>query len=131
MWWLVVGRGYTHPLGHLAQRCVEREDVDAAIAIHEEVAGLLLPLDKDPAWQALVRYRLASQYAGLGRAEQAIAELRRAFRLRLDLIQRSKGDPTFAAIRETPAYRALCAEKPEDYVPVSSRRVPSGTGIEP
>lgn len=102
LWWLVVGRGYTHPLGHFAQRCVERGDVDAAIGIHQEVAVLLLRLDETPAWQALVRYRLASQYAGLGWAVQAIAELRQAVRLQPDLIQRAKGDPNFATIRENP-----------------------------
>jgi tetratricopeptide (TPR) repeat protein len=78
--------------------------VDAAIGIHEGIAALLLPLDINPAWQALVRYRLARQYAGLGRAEQAIAELGRAIRLQPDLIQRSKQGPNFAALRENPAY---------------------------
>jgi tetratricopeptide (TPR) repeat protein len=110
VWWLVVGRGFTHPLGHLAHRCVERDDLDAAIGIHERVAALLLGLDISPAWQALVRYRLARRYVGLERAEQAIVELRQAFRLEPDLIKRSKNDPSFAALRENPAYHALCAE---------------------
>ena len=58
IWRLIVVRGCTHPLHHLAQRYIERGNADYATRIQEEVADLLLQLDDDSVWQSYVHYGL-------------------------------------------------------------------------
>jgi tetratricopeptide (TPR) repeat protein len=110
MWWLIVGRGYTHPLGHLAQCYIERDNINYAVEIQERAAGLLLRLDESSDWRGLVHYRLATHYAGLGQMERAIDELREAFQLDPCLVERSKEEPCLAAMRENPEFHSLHAE---------------------
>jgi tetratricopeptide (TPR) repeat protein len=107
IWQLIVVRGCTHPLHHLAQRYIERGNADYATRIQEEATDLLLQLDDDSVWQSYVHYGLANHYAGLGQTEKTINELREAFRLNPDLIERSRENPSFASVQEDTEYRSL------------------------
>jgi tetratricopeptide (TPR) repeat protein len=107
IWRLIVVRGCTHPLHHLAQCYIDRGNVDYATRIQTEAASLLLQLDDDPVWQGYVHYGLANHYAGLGQTEKTINELREALRLNPDLIERSRENPRFASVQEDAEYRSL------------------------
>jgi tetratricopeptide (TPR) repeat protein len=108
VWWFVVGAGYNHSLGHLAQYHIERGNATFALEIQRRAAGPLLQLDEGPDWQSLVHYGLAIYYAAAGQSERAIGALRRAFRLNSGLVERSKEDPRLAPIQEHPRYHSLC-----------------------
>ena len=73
MWWFVVGAGYNHSLGHLAEYYIGRGDTTYAIEMQEEAAELLLPLNEGPEWQGRVHYGLAIYYAAVGQTGRAIA----------------------------------------------------------
>jgi tetratricopeptide (TPR) repeat protein len=109
IWWLIMGRGCNHSLGHLTQCYIEQGKIDYATGLQEEAAGLLLQLDESSDWQGLVHYGLARVYTGLGRIAKAIGELREAYRL-TDLVEQSKEDPSLASIRENPEYHSLYTE---------------------
>jgi tetratricopeptide (TPR) repeat protein len=109
LWRPLVGNGYSHPISHLAQYYTDRGDTSYAIQIQEEVADSLAQLDDSPAWQGVVRYNLACQYALAGQKDRAITRLREALRLNPDLTEWSKQDPDFTSIREDPDYNSLYA----------------------
>jgi tetratricopeptide (TPR) repeat protein len=100
VWWFVVGAGYNHSLGHLAEYYIGRGDTTYAIEMQEEAAEHLLPLDEGPEWQGRVHYGLAIYYAAVGQPGKAIAALRTAFQLHPALVERSKQDPRLASIVE-------------------------------
>jgi tetratricopeptide (TPR) repeat protein len=100
VWWFVVGAGYNHSLGHLAEYYIGRGDTAYAIEMQEEAAEHLLPLDEGPEWQGRVHYGLAICYAAVGQTDRAIDALRRAFRLHPALVERSKQDPRLASMVE-------------------------------
>jgi tetratricopeptide (TPR) repeat protein len=100
VWWFVVGAGYNHSLGHLAEYYIGRGDTTYAIEMQEEAAEYLLPLDEGPEWQGRVHYGLAIYCAAVGQSGKAIDALRKAFRLHPALVERSKQDPRLASIRE-------------------------------
>jgi len=107
VWWFVVGTGYTHSLGHLAQFYIGRGNTARATEMHEQAAGHLLQLDESADWRGLVHYRLASHYAATGQLDEAIDALRGAFRLDPALVERSKQDPCLTPIRENPEHRLI------------------------
>jgi tetratricopeptide (TPR) repeat protein len=98
VWWFVVGVGCNHSLGHLAQYHIEQGNATLAVEIQEQVTGPLLQLDEGPDWQSLVHYGLAIYYTAARQPEKAINVLRKAFRLKPDLVERSKGDPRLASV---------------------------------
>lgn len=104
-WWMVVGVGCNHSLGHLAEYCIGQGNTSYAIEMQEEAAGLLLQLDESPDWQGRVHYGLAIYNAAAGQVEKAIDALREAFRLNPALVERAKEDPHLTSIRENPEYR--------------------------
>jgi hypothetical protein len=98
VWRDIVGRGYLHPLTHIAQLCMRRGLPDRAVQLQETVLQSLAPLDESPEWQGLLIYDLActcALAAHLDRARQGLAE---ALRLRPDLIEWSRQDPDIASI---------------------------------
>jgi len=110
VWWFVVGAGYNHSLGHLAQYYIGRGDTTYAIEMQEEAAEHLLPLDEGPEWQGRVHYGLAIYYAAVGQPGKAIDASRKAFRLHPALAERSKADSRLTSIRENSEYRRLQIE---------------------
>jgi tetratricopeptide (TPR) repeat protein len=98
--WFVVGAGYNHPLGHLAEYYIGRGDTTYAIEMQEGAAELLLPLDEGPEWQGRVHYGLAIYCAAVGQTGKAIDALRTAFRLHPALVERAEQDPRLASIVE-------------------------------
>jgi tetratricopeptide (TPR) repeat protein len=107
VWWFVVGAGYNHSLGHLAEYYIGRGDTTYAIEMQEEGAKHLLPLDEGPEWQGRVHYGLAIYYAAVSQTGRAIDALRRAFRLHPALVERAKQDPCLASIWQNSGYRQL------------------------
>jgi tetratricopeptide (TPR) repeat protein len=105
VWWFVVGAGYNHPLGHLAEYYIGRSDITYAIEMQEGAAEHLLPLDEGPEWQGRVHYGLAIYYAAVGQTDRAVEALRRAFRLHPALVERVKQDSRLTSIWENSEYR--------------------------
>jgi tetratricopeptide (TPR) repeat protein len=100
VWWFVVGAGYNHSLGHLAEYYIGRGDTTYAIEMQEEAAEHLLPLDEGLEWQGRVHYGLAIYCAAVRQTSKAVEALRKAFRLHPALVERSKQDPRLASIVE-------------------------------
>ena len=98
VWWFVVGAGYNHSLGHLAEYYIGRGDTTYAIQMQEEAAKHLLPLDEGSEWRGRVHYGLAIYAAAVGQTDRAMDGLRRAFRLHPALVERAKQDPCLASI---------------------------------
>jgi tetratricopeptide (TPR) repeat protein len=110
VWWFVVGAGYNHSLGHLAEYYIGRGDTTYAIEMQEEAAEHLLPLDEGSEWQGRVHYGLAIYYAAAGQTGKAIDALRRACRLHPALVERAKQDSRLASIQENSEYHRLQIE---------------------
>lgn len=107
LWRLIVGNGYAHPVTHLSSYYRQRGDLVRAGGFISEVVLQTEQLDDSPAWQGVVHYNTACQYALLGSVQQAISELRQAFVLAPDLIPWSQEDNDLDTIRDEPGFKAL------------------------
>jgi hypothetical protein len=105
----VLGTPYYHVQEHLAQYLRDRGDLAQARRIHEDwTAEVDQPGMPDLA-RAIAVYNLACFYALTGDADAAIPRLAVALRLSPGLIEWSKQDTDFAAIRERPEFQAVYA----------------------
>jgi tetratricopeptide (TPR) repeat protein len=109
LWKLILGTGYTHPMTHYSQAQLESKNYHQAREIQEEMCEDLMALDESPSWQGVAVYNLACFYALAGEKGQAIGSLKEALGLNPALIDWSKQDPDFDAIRDDPAYSAIYA----------------------
>lgn len=106
-WRQIVGTAYTHPVSHLGQIYIDRDQIDRATELQEEAYQLLSSLDDSPSWRGVLIYNLACHYSLSGEKKKAVSGLREALQLNPELVDWSKQDPDFAAIREEPEYLAL------------------------
>jgi tetratricopeptide (TPR) repeat protein len=109
VWQAVLGNGYSHPLGHLAQYYAGRGEVGLADELAEQVARRSLPLDPSPAWAGVVHYNAACHYALTGRPKRALPLLSLAFKDNPSLIGWSRQDEDLAALQGSPAFENLVA----------------------
>jgi hypothetical protein len=107
LWKLVVGTGYTHPLTHFSQVYIEKNDMELALEVQEEMAKALSELDESPSWSGVNQYNLACFYSLAGQKAKAIDGLREALQLNPELTDWSKQDPDFDPIRNDPEYLSL------------------------
>lgn len=102
----IMGNGFEHPVVHYADYCRRRGDLTKATQVYEASVAAVADW---PEWHGTARYNLACFYALNGQADQAVAELRAALRLRPDLLEWSKQDTDLVSLRELEAYQALYA----------------------
>jgi tetratricopeptide (TPR) repeat protein len=77
---------------------------------HEEVIERLRPMLEREPYYPMVFYNLACSESLLGRAEDALADLRRAVQLAPSFAAFARGDEDLAAIRETPEFDEITGE---------------------
>jgi len=85
----IMNNGYEHPVVHYANHYQQRGDLAKAVQLYEASVAAVADL---PEWYGSARYNLACFYALNGQADQAIAALSEALRLRPDLLEWSKQD---------------------------------------
>ena len=107
VWRGVVGTAFTHPVVHLTDFYVKRGDIAPAAALQEMAGRELGALDNSPAWLGNIRYNLACFYALAGQTPQAIQTLEEALHMAPELVEWSKQDPDFTAIRDEPDFQAV------------------------
>ncbi len=107
LWRVAVVDIFLHPAQHLTQAYLELGDLDRMLDAAERAANLLAGLDDSPAWQGLVSYNLACNYALAGRHDSAIRLLGEAFNLNPELVEWSKQDTDLASLQELEEYQAL------------------------
>jgi tetratricopeptide (TPR) repeat protein len=110
LWKLIIGTSYNHPLTHFSQAYIEKDNMDLALKVQEEMAGALLELDDSPSWLGVSKYNLACFYSLSGQKEKAISGLKESLHLNPELIDWSKQDPDFDPIRKEPEYLAIYDE---------------------
>jgi tetratricopeptide (TPR) repeat protein len=107
LWREIVGNIYTHPILHLSDWHIKRDNATRAAEMYQEMTGQLTSLDDSPDWRGTIRYNNACSFSLLGDKEKAISELREALKLRPDLTEWSQQDPDFEPIRGEAGYKAI------------------------
>lgn len=107
IWREIVGNMYTHPIIHISEWHIKRDNPARAAELYQEMTAQLVNLDDSPAWQGTIRYNNACSFSLLGDKETAINELREALKLNPGLTEWSQQDPDFEPIRSEPGYKAL------------------------
>ncbi len=107
LWQNVAFTGVYHPMHHIADIYLEREDMQGAQAVQERVAEGLAALDDSDAWQGRTQYNLACFYALHDKPERALALLKIAFKRAPNLMEWSKQDSDLDSLRELPEFHAL------------------------
>ncbi len=110
LWQRVLNAAYVHPQIHLALYHQQHGRSELGLQMQLEAAERLLAFDPDPVWHSQVHYNLACQYALSGDAPTAIDRLRLALQLDSGLLDWSRQDPDFNAIRDVPAFQAIYSE---------------------
>lgn len=110
LWQRILNAAYVHPLIHLAFFYNQIGQTAMGLNLQEDAAQKLLEFDQSPAWQSQVIYNLACQYALSGDKETAITRLKLALDHDSSLLDWSRQDPDFDAIRQDPAFQAIYAE---------------------
>ena len=111
IWRRIVGGACIHPLTHISQLRISRGQSHLAVCLIETMVESLAPLGDSPCWRGELLYDLACTCALAGESGRAVDLLAEALRLQPELIDWSRSDPDFAAIRLEPAYQALyCTE---------------------
>ncbi len=110
LWQNVAFTGVYHPMHHIADIHLERGDFQGAQAVQERVAEGLATLDDGDAWQGRTQYNLACFYALHDKPQQALAQLKIAFKRVPNLLEWSKQDNDLDSLRELPEFQAMLGE---------------------
>ena len=102
----IISNGLEHPVLHYADYYRRQGDLLRAMQIYEASVAAVADW---PEQYGLARYNLACFYALNGQADQALAALSEALRLRPDLVEWSTQDPDLVSLRNRAAYQALYA----------------------
>jgi tetratricopeptide (TPR) repeat protein len=100
----LIGNCLEHPALHCADYYRRHGDLPRALQVYDASVAAVADW---PDQYALARYNQACFYALNGQAEQALAVLGEALRLRPDLVDWSKQDTDLDALRHLEAYQAL------------------------
>jgi hypothetical protein len=96
-----------HPALHLSEYARAHGRPQRASRWMEGLTPKLLDLDASNEWHGAVHYNLACHYALAGQAEEALASLETALRLRPDLREWSTQDPDLASLRGHSRFQPL------------------------
>jgi tetratricopeptide (TPR) repeat protein len=107
LWQDMVGNGCTHALSHLGMIYVETGHPEKAIDIQNKIMEDLQSLDDSPKWRGTNIYNLACFYGVAGKCEEAVRLLKEALGLNPGLLEWSRHDPDFNAIRGQKEYEEL------------------------
>ncbi|MEA1976547.1 MAG: DinB family protein [Chloroflexota bacterium] len=110
LWQNVAFTGGYHPMHHIADIYLEREDFQSAQAVQERVAEGLAALDDSDAWQGRTLYNLACFYALHDKPQRALTLLETSMKLAPNLIEWSKQDSDLDSLRELPEFQALVVD---------------------
>jgi len=110
LWQNVAFTGAFHPMLHLADIYLERGDFTGAQSLQERVTEGMATLDKSDSWQGSTQYNLACFYAVHEKPQQALAQLKIAFKRAPNLIEWSKQDDDLDSLRELPEFQAMLVE---------------------
>lgn len=98
---------HAHIVQHLAERFIERGQMERAIALREQAAAALDTFSEFPELAAAPHYNLARHYASIGQSEHALDELRRALTWNPALAPYAPTEPEFEPSRHEAAFVAL------------------------
>ncbi len=107
LWRLIVGSGYLHPIGHMAEFHRNRGNRVSAGRMIGEMARSMVGLDEGLAWQGEVKCSLACHYSLLEDKVKAIRLLHESLGLNPGLVDSAKEDPDLDDIRDEPEYQAI------------------------
>jgi hypothetical protein len=109
--WRHVGHNvYYHPLHHMAELYVEKNDYLLAERLMTEATQGILSLTDEPDTLASLPYNLACFFAINGRSDQAIEQLEQVLPSRPDLMEWSKEDTDLDSIRQDSRYLTLISD---------------------
>jgi hypothetical protein len=103
----ILGNTYSHTATHISELVGKRDGFASGQALQERAVAKLIAFDPSPRPKGVALYNLACSYALGGNTERAVELLREAFPLRPDLVEFSKEDTDFDAIRNQPEFQAL------------------------
>jgi tetratricopeptide (TPR) repeat protein len=107
LWQVVPGNGHYHLGEHLMFWHLEQGDEEAAEVAQQWVYDLNRAEFSEPKQVAVAAYNLASFYARVGRADEALHHFKHAFDLDPSLKQDAQVDPIVDRIRNDPGVAAL------------------------
>jgi tetratricopeptide (TPR) repeat protein len=110
LWQNVAFTGAFHPMLHLADIYLGRRDFTGAQSLHERVTEGMASLDQSDSWQGSTQYNLACFYAVHEKPQQALAQLKIAFKRAPNLIEWSKQDDDLDSLRELPEFQTMLVE---------------------
>jgi hypothetical protein len=103
----VVLRLYWHPMLHLGEFYVQRDDRASAEALRADLLRAADELAWVPPLRGQTLYMVACSSVVLGEQAAALAALRESLALAPSLTQWSQQDPSLASLRRTPEYAAI------------------------
>lgn len=107
LWHETLGNGLWHPCSQLVACYLKLDDKPSTFQLQESLLATVRQADLPPETLGGALYNCACFYAVSGWSEKAIVLLSEALRLRPSLIEWSKHDTDFDALRADPAYEAI------------------------
>lgn len=107
LWHETLGNGLWHPCSQLVACYLKLGDKPSAFQLQESLLATVRRADLPPETLGAALYNCACFYAVSGWSEKAILLLTEALRLRPTLIEWSKHDTDFDALRANPAFVAI------------------------
>lgn len=103
----ILGNTFSHTATHLGELISKNGDPQAGQELQEVATQKLIEFDPSPRSQGVAYYNLACSYALAGQSKRTVELLKQAFPLRPDLVDFSKEDTDFDAVRDRPEFQAL------------------------
>ncbi len=107
LWLQVAVRGFWHPMGHLGEYHLSREQPSRALELHERAAVLADLLAAPEPIRGLAFYNLACAQARSGTPDGAVQTLAEAIRLNPQLVTNASRDTDLEALRQEGRLGAL------------------------
>ena len=111
LWRELTGNVFTHPMMHLIQIYLDREDIDHADEVNDLMMENLNGMDDNPHWQGTQVYNDACHKARTKRKKQAIKKLSQALKMRPDLTSWAQEDTDLESLHDDPEFQALFASE--------------------
>jgi tetratricopeptide (TPR) repeat protein len=110
LWLQIIVRGFWHPVGHLADYYLARQQPDRAVALAAHAVATASYLDAPAPARGMAHYNLACAQSKTGDLEQAAATIDTAIGLNSDLRINAARDPDLQALRDS-GHLALLADR--------------------